>query len=193
MVFNQDDYFKNTFSKLSLSRQNIREIEFEDCTFNRCSFVNSTFLQCKFIHCVFQECMLSAVLPTNCHFIDVSFVDSKVIGIDWTKAQQVQNLSFKECQINYSNFRMLKLPKTKMVDCEAKEVDFVETNLSNSELTNTDFERSIFSKTNLTKANLVGAKNYLIDARSNTIKKARFALPEALSLLDSLDIIIETV
>jgi uncharacterized protein YjbI with pentapeptide repeats len=131
------------------------------------------------------------VLPIDCRFVDIRFVDSKVIGVNWTKAQQVQGLDFKSCQINYSNFRMLKLQKIKMVDCEAQEVDFVEADLSNAELTNTDFERSVFSKTNLTGATLVGAKHYSIDARSNTIKKAHFSLPEALSLLSSLDIIIE--
>jgi uncharacterized protein YjbI with pentapeptide repeats len=86
---------------------------------------------------------------------------------------------------------MLKIPNTKITNSEAKKVDFIETDLSNSDLSNTDFEKSIFSKTNLFKTNLVGSKNYYIDTRNNNLKKARFSLPEALDLLNSLEIVIE--
>lgn len=62
---------------------------------------------------------------------------------------------------------------------------------SERDFRNTDFEKSIFSKTNLYKVNFKGAKNYYIDIKNNNIKKAKFSLPEALSLLDTLDIEIE--
>ena len=54
-----------------------------------------------------------------------------------------------------------------------------------------DFERSRFSKTNLSGADFRGARNYYIDVRNNNVKKARFALPEAMSLLGSFEVIIE--
>ena len=95
------------------------------------------------------------------------------------------------CQINYSNFNHLKIPKTKLVKCEAKEVEFIETDLSNGDFTNTDFENSRFFKANLSGANFKGAINYFIDVNNNTLKKTRFSLPEALVLLDSLDVIID--
>ncbi|MBU0570367.1 pentapeptide repeat-containing protein [Patescibacteria group bacterium] len=66
-----------------------------------------------------------------------------------------------------------------------------DSNFVNVSFTNTDFEKSVFSKTNLAKANFNGAKNYYIDVRQNNIKKAHFSLPEALSLLNSLDVIID--
>ena len=78
-----------------------------------------------------------------------------------------------------------------MINCEAKEVDFTETDLSEGRFNGTDFERSVFSKTNLTKANFSGAVNYSIDPRYNTLKKTHFSLPEALSLLSCLDIVID--
>lgn len=37
-------------------------------------------------------------------------------------------------------------------------------------------------------ANFIGARNYAIDPTQNTLKKAKFSLPEAMSLLRSLDI-----
>lgn len=191
MTFKEASYYREKFAKISLSGATIREKIFEECEFANSSFIDCKFEKTKFLNCKFVDCILSAVSPLNCRFYEVKFTQCKVLGIDWTKAAQVSDLEFQSCQINYSNFRMLKLPKIKIVSCEAKEVDFIETDLSNADLSHTDFERSQFFKTNLTHADFQGAKNYLIDVKNNTLKKARFSLPEALALLNSLDIIIE--
>ena len=191
MNFAKNAYYQERLSKLSSSNETIKNKEFEECEFNECSFVDCKFEKCKFINCKFISCTLSAVTPTDCRFVEVNFSSSKVMGIDWTKAQHIEDISFEACQINYSNFRLLKLPKLKVVNSEAKEVDFTETGLEGSDFSDTDFEGSVFSKTNLTKANFRGAKSYYIDARYNKVKKAQFSLPEALSLLNSLDVIID--
>jgi uncharacterized protein YjbI with pentapeptide repeats len=78
-----------------------------------------------------------------------------------------------------------------MTDCEVKDADFAEADLSNGDFKNTDFEKTRFFKTNLSGADFKGARNYSIDARNNTLKKTRFSYPEVLTLLNSLDIIIE--
>ena len=78
-----------------------------------------------------------------------------------------------------------------MVNCEAKEVEFTEADLSQGNFSGTDFENSQFAKTNLAKADFRGAKNYFLDIRHSNIKKARLSMPEALSLLTSLDVIID--
>ena len=51
--------------------------------------------------------------------------------------------------------------------------------------------KSVFYRTNLTEANFRHAYNYAIDFRSNMLKKTKFSLPEATSLLGGLDIILE--
>lgn len=188
MFFTKSSYFKEKFSKLALTQESIKEIEFEQCQFIDCSFIDCHIEQSHFYNTKFFNSSLSAVLPIDSRFIDVSFSNSKVIGIDWTRSQSIQNLSFINSQINYSNFRQLEIPNSIIVSCEAKEVDFNETNLSSSDLHDTDFDQSIFHKTNLTKCNFLGAKNYFIDPRVNFIKKAQFSLPEALTLLQSFDI-----
>lgn len=113
------------------------------------------------------------------------------MGIDWTKAKNVRFLTFERCDITYSNFSFMKLPHLKLIECTAKEVDFNETDLSEGIFTKTDFTDTKFIKTNLTKADLRGAYNYGIDFNFNTLKKAKFSLPEAGSLLKSLNIIVE--
>jgi uncharacterized protein YjbI with pentapeptide repeats len=127
----------------------------------------------------------------NSEFREVKFTNCKTIGIDWTRAGKIKELNFSECLVNYSNFRLLKLPKTVMKKSEVKDVDFIETDLKDSNLTGSNFENSTFFKTNLSGVDLTHATNYIIDVKNNTLKKTRFSLPEALSLLSNLDIIVE--
>jgi uncharacterized protein YjbI with pentapeptide repeats len=101
--------------------------------------------------------------PFNCRFNEVKFNGCKVMGVDWTRSEDLRGLDFSGCQINYSNFRMLKIPKTKLIACEAKEVEFAEADLSQGDFQRTDFENSVFFKTNLSQADFRGAKNYYID------------------------------
>ena len=191
MDFTNGSYCQESFLNLSFSNETIKSKEFEECEFNGCSFIDCKFEKCKFINCKFNDCVISAISPVNSYITDVTFSKCKVIGCDWTKASQIQGFSFMDCQVNYSNFAMLKLPKIKMINCEAKEVDFAGADLNEGSFTGTDFERSVFSKTNLTKANLKGAVNYCIDPRYNALKQAHFSFPEALSLLSCLDIVID--
>ncbi len=191
MSFTKKNYCGETLCGLTISNETIAGIEFEECQFSKCSFVNCNLVECKFLDCNFTECRFSAIKPSGSRFIGVKFSTSLVIGFDWTYASLIEGLEFTGCKINYSNFRLLKLPKIKIENCEAREVQFIETDLSDGIFKNTDFEKSRFFKTDLTNADFRGAKNYSINAYQNTLRKARFSLPEAVALLNGLDIILE--
>jgi fluoroquinolone resistance protein len=191
MNFDRDSYYQEKLVKLSLTGESAKLIEFEDCEFNGCSLIDCKFHKCKFINCKFVDCILSAINAVDSSFIGITFSKCKVIGFDWTKVARFQDLEFRDSIINYSNFKMLKCREIKMENCEIKEADLTEADLTDSVLAGTDFENTIFFKTNLTRADLRGARNYSIDIRNNILKKAMFSIPEALSLLGSLDIIIE--
>jgi fluoroquinolone resistance protein len=191
MAFEQKNYLQEKFSKLSFNKETFKSLSFEDCEFSGCSFIECKFEMSKFLNCVFKECIMSAVAPVDCRFIEVKFNGCKVIGMDWTKAHKVQDLEFTQSQINYSNFRFLGLAKIKITQCEAKEVDFIEADLSGADFHDTDLEKSRFFKTNLTEANFKRARNYFIDIKTNTLKKTHFSMPEAMNLLQSLDIVLD--
>ena len=165
--------------------------EFEDCSFEACTFGNCTFDKVKFINCTFNECFLSVIRSSGSRFLEVKFTRSKVLGFNWSKTDAIRDLSFNECQLNYSDFSYMKIPGIKLLACEAKEVDFTEADLTNSDLQNTDFQNSRFYNTNLSGADFRGARNFYIDVKNNVLKKARFSFAEAMTLLSSLDIIIE--
>lgn len=191
MYFIADAYIKETFSKVSVSDEDLNARIFEACHFDHCSFTKCKMDRCKFINCCFDSCILITVTPVNCRFQEPRFSRCKLMGMDWTRTADLSEPDFLECQLNYSNFKLLKLQGIKMVNCEAKEVDFIETDLSKGDFRQTDFENSRFFKTNLSSADFRGAKNYSIDVKVNILKKTRFSLPEALLLLNSLDIVIE--
>jgi fluoroquinolone resistance protein len=191
MSFELDSYEQEKFSGIALTQTKLDSKRFEECEFNGCSLVECKIVKCTFLSCRFKNCVLSAISPLQSRFSEVKFENSKVIGCDWTRAQHVEELEFSGCQVNYSNFKLLKLEGLKLVNCEAKEVDFIETDLSRGVFKNTDFEKSRFFKTNLTQADFRGAKNYSIDVRNNVLKKTHFSLPEVLSLLNSLDILLD--
>jgi len=73
----------------------------------------------------------------------------------------------------------------------AREVDFREADLSDAEFSGTDLSGSIFINTILDGADFRRASDYNISPTENSISKAVFSLPEAMSLLYSMDIRLE--
>lgn len=191
MTFTKDNYYQETFTALDVADEAVKSVTFEECVFAGCVFLATKLTECRFLACKFNDCTLSAVNPLNSRFDNVVFTSCKVIGIDWTKTQMFREITFKNSQLNYSNFRFMKVKQLKMPDCEVIDADFTEADLTNGDFHNSNFEKTRFMKTNLTGASFKGARNYTIDARCNTLKKTRFSYPEVVTLLQNLDIIIE--
>jgi uncharacterized protein YjbI with pentapeptide repeats len=191
MYFERDTYFQETFSKLALTEETLYSKVFDECDFIDCVLIGCRFEKCRLLNCKFDKCDLSNIIPMNSEFREVKFTNCKAIGIDWTRAGKIKELNFTECLLNYSNFRLLKLPETVIKKCEVKDADFIETDLKDSIFSSSNLENSIFFKTDLSGVDFTHATNYTIDVNNNKLKKTRFSLPEALSLLSNLDIIVE--
>jgi fluoroquinolone resistance protein len=191
MTFKEAAYYKEKFMSLSLANEEIPSVRFEECTFSESRLIDCKFEKCVFIDCRFEGTVLSAINPTGSRFLQPKFFRCKVMGFDWAKAAKLQDLSFEECQLDYSNFSSLQLLKIRMTKCSAKEARFMETDMSDGVFTDTDFQGSTFFKSNFSRADFRQARNYEIDIKNNTLKKARFSMPEVLSLLYGLEIEIE--
>ena len=190
------EYIEQVFKKIDLSKKEVDSKEFTDCVFTECDFSENIFRSCKFEECRFQKCNLSLMKVIDCSFTSTTFEDSKIIGVNWTemlwpKVRLSYPITFLRCNINSSTFIGLDLREIVIKECRAHDVDFRETDLRKADMTFTDFAKSQFFETNLTNANFTNAINYDIDIYQNKITKAKFTLPEALSLLDSMDIRLE--
>lgn len=194
-ICSQSEYVEEEFSDLKFTEATTRGKEFYDCTFTDCTLSETTFYGCKFDGCHFKSCDLSLAKVTNSIFIDVHFTQCQCIGINWTEADWSQlgivaPLNFQDSAVSHSIFMGLTLKKVTLTKCMAENADFSEADLTEANCSHTNFLSARFLQTNLTKTNFENASNYAIDVNQNTIKQARFSLPEAISLLKGLDIVL---
>jgi len=190
-----NEHTDHKFQKLAHNNTQITNKRFDTCIFKDCSFRETIFQGCVFQDCTFQGCDLSLMMVKQCVFTHTQFVDSQLMGVDWTLADWPKfntsaPVSFVNCSINYATFIGLTLKAIMIINCMAKDVDFSETDLTKANCAQTDFTNSRFSNTNLTQANFEGATGYMINATTNKLKQTKFSLPEAMSLLYSLDIVL---
>ncbi|MDP5147130.1 pentapeptide repeat-containing protein [Shewanella sp. ULN5] len=193
MIQDNQQYYDQLFTGLSLSETTQASIEFEQCDFNGCDFSATTFSHCKFINCCFTQCNLSLLKSNYSQFLEVRFIDCKMIGIDWTKAHWPKftvnpELSFTRCILNDSSFFGLTLHELILEECKVQEVDFRSGDFVNSSMTSSDFHNSLFMRTNLQKVDFTDSANFNINVNENNLTKAKFSRYEALSLLESLGI-----
>ena len=187
----QFEFFDEKLTALENRQDTIAGLSFHNCTFVDCDFTEANFSHCTFIDCEFKSCDLSLITVESCRFNGNQFRETKLLGINWSKAAMIKRVDFFDCNISYSTFMELDLTRSQITNCHAKETYFAETNLSKANLTNTDFVDSKFFHTNLTQADFTGAKNYFVVYAENRLKKTKFSMPEALSLLHGLDIVLD--
>ena len=195
-IKSNQQYFDQVFEKVTLEEGEINGSQFSDCTFRQCSFSEIVFRNCRFNGCSFQDCDLSLAQVPGSSFPATKFIKSKLIGINWTHANWEATgfgklIGFSNCALSHATFIGLELEGIEIKKCVAVDVDFREANLSQVDFSGTDLNRSLFYKTNLTTADLNTAKNYAINPTENTLTQAKFSMPEALSLLYSMDIELE--
>jgi fluoroquinolone resistance protein len=184
------EYEYQEFKNINSDRGLVAQAEFQNCTFSQCDFSRSTFDGCRFYDCTFQSCDLSLMNPKDSSYRHSTLENCKLVGVDWAKASEGFSADFDNCIISLSNFFGMNLKKRRIVNCVAHEVDFSGSNMTGCDCRMTDFLNSTFSKTNLTKADFSKAKNYAIDYRINILTQAKFSLPEAVALLELLEIVV---
>jgi len=184
-TFMENYYEEKEFSSLALQDLDLTDVEFFKCEFKSIIMIKGKLSACRFENCTFISSDLSLLSIQDCSFTDVEFVNCKLLGIDWTKICLPIKIGFAGCKMNDSVFYGMDLRNIQMVSCEVRNVDFEKCNLSKSNLKSSDFLNSTFAGANLSFADLSDAKNYSINPTQSNIKKAKFSLPEVLTLLDT--------
>lgn len=191
----EEEYRSHNFDQLTIQNEEIAYKIFDECVFQGGMFQETRFRGCRFLNCTFKNCDFQIISVKDCTFMNAAFEDSRVIGVNWTEASWpkrglLTSLHFVRCVLNHSTFMGLPLKKMTFQECVARDVDFAEANLTGADCRSTDFSQSRFFHTNLTGADFSDAQNYAIAAHLNTLKKTKFSLPDAMTLLYSLDIVL---
>jgi len=182
------------FRGLSLVETTVEESTFDGCSFSDVAFVECALTSCRFIDCTFLRCDFSMTSVEGSRFSGASFQESRFMALDWTKAQWkagfVAPLSFERCMLKHVTFLGLEMEAWRFIDSEVIDVDFREGCLRRADFSGTDLRESLFHHTDLREADFSKARNYRIAASENDVAGARFSLPEAMSLLYDLEIIL---
>ena len=191
-VFDAAEYNGQTFEKLVLDRELLRDKDFQNCRFLKCDLRNCDLAGSEFSDCIFEHCVLSLSKFAQCRLKGVRFSGSKLLGLDLSKcAARFLELGFKDCLIDACNFSALPLSKTRFEDCAIRGCVFGETDLTKAVFADCDLEGSVFHGAKLRDADFTSARNYFLDPKTNDVAGARFSLPEAVSLLAAFNIKIE--
>jgi uncharacterized protein YjbI with pentapeptide repeats len=180
-----------TFAGLDASAHAFENSEFDGCVFRDCSFAGAALKRWRLADCRFENCDLTAARVTGSRLRGVAFQNCRAGGVNWAGASALDDVSFGRCVLDHGVFAGLKLPRFSALDCRVREADFADADLRGAVLTKCDLLGTRFFGADLSAADLRGAFSYMIDARQTKMKKTRVSLPEAVSLLAGLDVVLE--
>jgi len=169
--------------------KDIKSKSFYNCTFTNCDFTESDFSFSLLSDCVFEDSNLSLIKLAETKLHNVQFNRCKILGVDFTQISKlIFKMDFQESQITKCTFSSLDLSESELIDCVIHQSDFFQTNLSKSDFSGSDLHDTIFEDTDLTEADFTNAKNYSINPLTNKVKNAVFTMPDAIHLLDALEV-----
>lgn len=177
------------FEKIDFSGETLSWKEYAECVFEKCQFRETVLENTKFTSCQFIGCEFVAPKVKGCRFQDVLFKDCKLSAFNFFLCYKT--LFSIQCEHSIllgCNFSHLKTPKTHFNACQLKECVFVETDLQHARFSESRLDGTQFHHCLLSHADFSTATHYTIDPLTNKLTKAKFSLPEAFSLLNSLGI-----
>lgn len=167
------------------------ECEFLSCTFSGLNLSEKSFKNSRLVECTFKNCNLSNIDLTGSSLRDVTFKDCKLVGVNFSNTTSLFELNFSKCVLHYSVFQELKIQKSFFKACDLKEADFTGSDLKDSSFEEARLQGCQFSRCNLGACDFRGATEYFINFENNNVKKSKFSLPEAMTLLNQFDVEIE--
>lgn len=181
------------FEKQDYSQTSLPKAEYDNCTFIRCDFSDSFLSYVSFTACEFIDCNLSGIKIKDTLFKDILFSSSKILGVNFCECSDFL-FSFKaeHSTFSFSSFFNKNLNSTSFKNCILENVDFTKANLFKAKFSDSDLKHAIFENTNLEQVDFRTATNFNINPAQNKLKHAKFSKNGALSLLNNLQIVVES-
>lgn len=180
------------YKSIDFSNYELADYTFDNCQFISCKFNELSLHSSAFSSCCFKGCELVLTSLINTRLTDVTFIASKIMGIDFSVCNDFGlSFEFRESIMDSIVIFGKKLRKTKMIECQIKNSDFTDMDFKEADFSKSTFENVVFHNCQLEKADFRSSQGYAIDPGTNRLKNARFSLPEAQSFLGFLGIKIE--
>ena len=125
-VFREYSYDRETFNDVEFSNDGLTDVAFYHCTFSRASLQYTEFVDCFFEKCFFESSNLSLVSLSNSKFVDVTFHDSKLLGINWSGTSGIFSAKFTGCILDNNAFVGMALNNMQFDGCSLKDASFIQ-------------------------------------------------------------------
>jgi uncharacterized protein YjbI with pentapeptide repeats len=193
MAFSDHEYYDEKFLGLDQAEAVIGAKAFHDCRFVECDFNGADLSGCVFHDCKFVDCNLSLARLDGCGFMRCQFEGCQLKGVNWARADLAERVlhkpfDFRDCALDYAVFFGADISKVEFRRCMLREADFSDVNLAEADFSGCDLSGARFVNADLQKADFSRAVNYAINANQNNLKGAKFSLPQAVALLQALNI-----
>src|SRR4051794_38959469 len=104
MLLEGREHEDQAFSELDLAGADLADHVFEYCTFTRCNLSGARLTHARFVDCKFHHCDLSNADLVSARLRGAEFESCKILGAQWIRLQDFDNLSFADCNLSYGNF-----------------------------------------------------------------------------------------
>ena len=180
------------FDGIDFSEEKLKGEKYDECIFLNCNFSNVHLTEKTFVDCVFEGCDFSNCTFGNTGFREVQFKTCKMLGLHFEDCNPfLLAFEFKDCQLDYSSFCGMKIPKTKFKGCRLLEVDFTDCDLQESVFENCDLTKITFVNTLLQSTDFRTSYGFSFDPSQNHVSKAKFSKHNITGLLTKFNIEIE--
>jgi len=166
--------------------------EYFDCEFIGLDLRDVNLSGCIFNDSIFKSCNLSNVSLTNSSLSEISFKNCKMLGFNFNTLRSINNLKFYDSNLSFCILNSMKIRDVEFINCKLDDSDFSEGKFESISFEKSKLSGVNFSNSNLLNCNFSLASDYYIDPRFTKIKGSTFSMPEALSLLNSFEIKIDS-
>ncbi|GAB7023596.1 pentapeptide repeat-containing protein [Salidesulfovibrio brasiliensis] len=191
MPFSQSDSFERREFSHCRVEDDLEDLSFHRCVFRNISLQSRRLAECIFDDCEFIQCNLSLAELASAVFSGVTFRDCKLLGLNWTGTGGFLTASFEGCIMDNNLFADMNLSKFRFSGCSLMNATFSNIKLTEAVFDECELSGCQFHNTDLTRADFRTSRNYYMNAETNTLRKTVFSLPEAVSLLGNLDIVLD--
>ena len=181
------DFFEDeVFEGGDLVGADLADKELVRCTLKGAKLAQSQWRGAKLEACVLEGCDLSRASPAKLVARGVSFVDCKLMGIEWTALGTFPDLAFRGCDLRYASFVSLALRKLAFERCDLRDAQLVEVDLVEATFAGCRLGGARFERCDLRKASVADAVDLALEpAQGNKLAGARVPLETAVRLAES--------
>jgi fluoroquinolone resistance protein len=167
-----DSFEDLVFTGLDLRGADLGRKEFTGCRFVDCKAQETLWRGARLDDCRFERCDMTRMQPRGMLVHDVSFTDSKLMGVEWADLGQFPRLGFNNCVLEFASFVELSLRKAEFRGCRMGEANFLDADLREADFAGSELRGSIFRGCKLGKTDFSAATGVYFDPAENESRGA---------------------